>query len=182
VDSVTDLPVQAQDCPICRDTVDVPVDVMAALAQMPQRLREALRTAPDREYDGWSPGFIAVHLADLEVSRGWRIRTILAEADPPIGGVDVDAWAEQLSYGKRDFTLALETFTANRAANLELLRLTGDAGLARPYHHPELGALTLGNLIEHTADHDLAHLQQIVGGKYPISAETGVSLRLRCQR
>jgi hypothetical protein len=158
---MTEIETRRHDCPICRDTVDVPVDVMAALAEMPQRLRETLRTASDRECDGWSPGFIAVHLADLEVSRGWRIRRVLTEDNPLLEPLNQDALAERLRYDDRDLTLAVETFAANRAANLELLRLAGAAAVARPYHHPELGALALSILIDHTGDHDVAHLRQV---------------------
>jgi hypothetical protein len=158
---MTEIETRRHDCPICRDPVDVPVDAMAALAEIPRRLREALRTAPDRECDGWSSGFIAAHLADLEVSRGWRIRRVLTEDNPQLEPLDQNALAERLRYGDRDIGLALETFAANRAANLELVRMAGEAALARSYHHPELGARTLGILIDHTADHDLAHLRQI---------------------
>ncbi len=160
---MTDVATRRHNCPICRGTVDVPVDVMAALAEMPQRLREALRTAPQRAYDGWSPGFIAVHLADLEVSRGLRFRRVLTEDNTQLEPLDQNALAERLPYDERDMDVALETFAANRAANLELLRLAGEAGLSRTYRHLEFGKLGLRVLVRHTTDHDLAHLRQIVG-------------------
>jgi hypothetical protein len=158
-----DIETRRHDCPICRGIVDVPVDVMGALAEMPRRLGEALRGASDPPRDGWSPGFIAVHLADLEVSRGWRIRRVLTEDNPQLEPLDQNALSERLRYDERDFTLALETFAANRAANLELVHMAGEAALARTYQHPDFGQLTLGILIDHTADHDLAHLRQISG-------------------
>jgi hypothetical protein len=160
---MTDIETRWHRCPICAETVEVPTNILAALAEMPRRLREALRTAPDRSCEGWSPGFIAVHLADLEVLRGWRIRRVLTEDNPQIEPPDQNALAERLRYDERDVALALETFAANRAANLELLRLAGDAGLARTYKHPDFGQLTLSILMNHTADHDLAHLRQIAG-------------------
>ncbi len=152
------------DCAICRTTVEVPVDVMGALADMPERLAEALRKTKRADFDGWSPTFIAIHLADLEVSRGWRIRRIIAEERPLIAPLDQDVLGARLHYGERDLDAALETFAANRASNVELVRLAGESGRARLYEHPTLGELTLGGLIDHTADHDLAHLRQIVGG------------------
>ena len=63
---MTEIETCRRHCPICRELADVPTDVLAALAEMPQRLREALRTALDPSDDGWSPVFIAVHLSDLE--------------------------------------------------------------------------------------------------------------------
>jgi hypothetical protein len=161
---MTEIETCRHHCPICREAVDVPTEVLPALAEMPQRLREALRTALDRSYDGWSPAFVALHLADLEVSRGWRIRRVLTDDNPQLDPLDENALAERLRYDMRDIDFALETFAANRAANIELLRLAGDAGQARTYQHPDLGQLTLRILIDHTADHDLAHLRQIVSG------------------
>jgi len=160
---MTDTEIRRHHCPICGETVDVPTDVLAALTEMPQRLRETLRTAPDRSYHGWSPGFIAIHLADLEVSRGLRFRRVLIEDNPQLEPLDQNALAARLRYDERDIDVALETFAANRAANLELIRLTGEAGLSRTYHHPEFGKLSLSVLVRHTADHDLTHLRQIVG-------------------
>jgi DinB superfamily len=158
---MTAIETRPRHCPICRETVDVPTDLLAALAEMPQRLREALRTLPDREYDGWPPRFIAVHLADLEVSRGLRLRRVLTEDNPQLQPLDQNVLAERLRYDERDIDVALETFAANRAANLELIRLTGEAGLSRTYRHPEFGKLSLSVLVRHTADHDLAHLRQV---------------------
>jgi hypothetical protein len=162
VDSVTDSK-RSHDCPICGETLPLPADVFAALAETPKRLAEALRAAGDREPEGWAPTFVAVHMAGLEVSRGWRFRQILAEDDPLLDALDQDEWTRRLHYGERDLELALETFATNRAANLELLRLAGEAGLARPYHHAIFGQMTLGMLVDHTYDHDQAHLRQIVG-------------------
>src|ERR1700682_3954304 len=101
-----DIETRRRHCPICRETVDVPTNVLAALAEMPQRLREALRTAHDRESDGWPPRFIAVHLADLEVSRGLRLRRVLAEDNPQLEPLDQNAVAEHLRYDERDIDLA----------------------------------------------------------------------------
>lgn len=150
------------DCPVCGETMPLPDDVIAALAETPERLAQALREAGGRG-QGWSPEFVAVHLADLEVSRGWRFRQILSEDDPLIDALDQDALAQNLRYDKRGLELALQTFAANRAANVELLRIAGEDALERPYRHAIFGAMTLGMLVNHTYDHDSAHLRQVVG-------------------
>jgi hypothetical protein len=155
---------RSHDCPVCGETLPLPADVIAALAETPARLAEALRAARGREPEGWSPEFVAVHLADLEVSRGWRFRQILTSGDPLLDALDQDSWAKNLRYDERSLELALETFAANRAANLELLRLAGETGRARPYRHAIFGPMTLGMLVNHTYDHDQAHLRQITGG------------------
>jgi nuclear transport factor 2 (NTF2) superfamily protein len=148
---------------ICGRDVGRAADVMAALASMPELLERALaaaRPAPD----GWGPREVAAHLADTEVFRGWRIRRIVAEERPLIDGFDEEVWAIALSYAERNIATSLAAFAANRRANLELLRLAGDAGLRREYRHAQLGLLTLDDLVRHTSDHDLAHLRQLRGG------------------
>jgi hypothetical protein len=150
------------DCPVCRGPAERPADVLAALSAMPEMLARAIEDASGRG-DGWDARFVAVHLADLEVSRGWRFRQILAEDDPEIGVLDQDAYAERLQYSERSLELALETFASNRRANVELLRLAGDEARSRTYRHAVFGKMTLGQLINHTAHHDRAHLRQIRG-------------------
>ena len=86
---------------------------------------------------------------------------MLTEDNPQLDPLDENALAERLRYDERGIDLALETFAANRTANLELIRLAGEEGLSRTYRHPDFGQLSLGILVDHTADHDLAHLRQI---------------------
>jgi hypothetical protein len=160
---MTELGARTHDCPVCGETKPLPSDVIAALAETPQRLAEALRAAEDRKPEGWSPRFVAMHMADLEVSRGWRFRQILSENNPLIDALDQDSLSQNLRYDERDVELALATFAANRAANVELLHVAGEAGLARPYRHAVFGPMTLRMLVNHTYDHDQAHLRQIVG-------------------
>ncbi len=151
------------DCPLCGETVDVPVDMMGAMAEMPKLLSRTFREPRALERQGWSPHEIAAHLADIEVVLGWRIREVLAEDEPMLQPFDQDTWAAKLNYGDRELATSLATYSANRQANLELLRFAGEAGLERKYRHPEFGNRPLRALIEHIADHDIAHLRQVRG-------------------
>ena len=156
-------PTVTDDCPVCGGPVERPSDILAALAAGPDLVSRALYDTP-KGGPGWTPHFVAVHLADLEISRGWRFRQILAEDNPEIGVIDQEGYAEVLRYNDRDLALALETFAINRRSNVELLRIAGEAARKRTYNHVAFGTMTLGQLINHTAHHDAAHLRQIKGG------------------
>ncbi len=52
---------------------------------------------------------------------------------------DQDVWAQSCTTATRELATSLATFSANRQANLELLRFAGESGLERKYRHPEFG-------------------------------------------
>ena len=76
---------------------------------------------------------------------------------------DQERWGEVLRYEERDAEISLAAFAAERALNVEIMSRLDDAGWNRMYRHPEFGNRPLRVLIEHIADHDLAHLRQIRG-------------------
>jgi hypothetical protein len=152
-----------QFCPICEAEVDVPSDMFATMAEMPKNVSRSFREPRRLEGVGWTPHEVAAHLADIEVTLGWRIRKVLSEDRPELQPFDQDLWASSLYYGQRDLATSLATYSANRQSNLELLRAAGAAGIERQFKHPEFGERPLRELIAHIADHDIAHLRQIRG-------------------
>jgi hypothetical protein len=50
-----------------------------------------------------------------------------------------------------------------RAVNVEIMRRMSEAEWGRKFRHPEFGHLPIRTLVEHIADHDLAHFRQING-------------------
>ena len=144
--------------------MDVPVELFGTMGEMPKMISRTFREPRSIAAGaGWNPHEVAAHLADIEVVLGWRIREVLAEDEPMLQPFDQDVWAGALHYNKRELATSLATYAANRQSNLELLRAAGDAGLERKYRHPEFGNRPLRALIEHIADHDIAHLRQIRG-------------------
>ena len=158
-----EFPTRTNACPICEANVDLPADLFGTMAEMPKIVSRAFREPRDHSGTGWTPHEIAAHLADIEVGLGWRIRCVLSEDAPMLQAFDQDLWSTALRYGERDLATSLATYSANRQSNLELLRRAGDAGLERGYRHPEFGDRPLRVLIEHIADHDVAHLRQLRG-------------------
>lgn len=90
-----------------------------------------------------------------------RARLILAQG-PNRGFEPFDRFAQQRESAGKDLALLLDEFAALRAANLQTLRswkLT-DRELALTGEHPELGVVTLGQLLATWVAHDLGHIAQ----------------------
>jgi len=117
--------------------------------------RHSVPTAPGK----WSPAQIVSHLADCELAFGWRLRQIMAEDLPLLQPFDQEKWA--VNYGGITAQSALETFTALRAWNMQLIRKVFPAAANRAGHHPERGHVTFQTTIETMAGHDLNHLAQL---------------------
>ena len=145
-------------------------EAMPVLERTPAVLRALLAglpaewTAAKERPDAWSPYDIVGHLIHGErtdwIPRAELIlRTGEGQAFEPFDRVAMF----RDSAGK---TLAelLETFAALRARNLDRLRgfqLT-PADLERQGRHPELGTVTLGQLLATWTAHDLSHIAQVV--------------------
>jgi hypothetical protein len=150
-------------CPLCDKEVEMPADLLGGMAAAPRQLARSFKEPRRMNGEGWTPHEIVAHMADVEVMLAWRIRSVLAEDAPVLQPMDEELWGTTLYYRERELATSLATFAANRQANLELLRFAGDAGLDRPYSHPEFGSRPLRSLVEHIADHDIEHLKQIRG-------------------
>jgi uncharacterized damage-inducible protein DinB len=120
-------------------------------------------TTPNEGPDTWSPYDIVGHLIHGERT-DWipRLELLLAHGESrPFTPFDRFAQLQE-SRGKSLHQL-LDTFAELRAANvdrLESLRLE-PADLDRRGRHPELGVVTLGQLLATWVAHDLNHLGQI---------------------
>ncbi len=125
-------------------------------------LPEALERGNEGE-DTWSPYDIIGHLIHGERT-DWisRLRTILEHGESK-EFEPFDRFAQfEASRGKSMAELLTE-FAALRAENLVFLQALdlGAADYARTGRHPELGIVTLGELLATWVVHDLGHIAQI---------------------
>jgi hypothetical protein len=138
------------------------IDVLSAT---PGRIQQMLASFGDARVDQplapgkWSPKEIVTHLADCEIAHAWRYRQALAEDNPVVQPWDQEKWAK--NYPAHEAEQALQAFTALRAWNLALLRPLTPEQMARPARHPERGDLSLRELVETAAGHDVNHLRQL---------------------
>jgi hypothetical protein len=139
-------------------------DPLTVLAETPRRLKAIAELLSGTGLDkAWAPGkwtgsTILCHLADCEIAFGFRYRQALAEPHHVVQTFDQDAWSKPYPLSA---DLALETFSALRMWNLDLLRTAGENVMEKPVSHPERGEMKFRDLIQVAAGHDLNHLQQL---------------------
>ena len=140
------------------------------LEQTPKTVKSLVGNLSDEwtdktpDVENWSPFDIVGHLIHGEET-DWipRARIILAQGENPI----FEPFDRFAQFGKsKDKTLdeLLEIFAASRAKSLETLRemnLTEEK-LQLKGIHPELGEVTLEQLLATWVVHDLGHIKQIV--------------------
>lgn len=141
----------------------------AILSRTPNILDATLRGLPDgwiAAHEGgttWSPYDVVGHLVHGERA-DWivRARIILEHGEArPFEPFNREAQFNEST--RRSLESLLDEFAELRRANvheLESFRLTAD-DLARRGRHPELGVVTLGQLLATWVAHDLDHLMQI---------------------
>jgi len=143
-----------------RDPVEILAELAPALAEVVAGvgagdLRRA--EAPGK----WSMIEVLAHLADAELVWSYRLRLVLAEADPVLTGYDQDRWVEYLHYKEREVASVLEDIEFLRARNLRLIRSLGEEELERAGRHCERGRETVRHMLRLNAGHDLVHRSQL---------------------
>ena len=144
-------------------------DTISLLSRTPAALDAFLRDLPETwtlcsEGDGtWNAFDVVGHLIHGELT-DWmpRARMILQSGETR-AFEPFDRWAQaRASEGKKLGEL-LDEFARLRAQNLRELRGLNlkEEDLARRGRHPELGVVTLSQLLATWAAHDLTHLHQI---------------------
>jgi DinB superfamily len=143
-------------------------DAVAILERTPASLAALLDGLPDtwiratEGKDTWSPYDVIGHLIHAERT-DWipRAALIVEGTMRPFAPFDREAQFEE-SRGK---TLAelLAEFAAARRDSLSALKRMGltDRDLPRPGMHPELGSVSLGQLLATWVVHDLDHVTQV---------------------
>jgi hypothetical protein len=142
-------------------------DPLKVLAETPERLAavlakfspEQLRKRPVPEK--WSAAEIVIHLSEVEMMVGVRVRLVVGTNWISIQGFDQDAWASR--YANTDLPLALDAFYALRAANLAMYRALTPEDWEHYGMHSERGKEGARRIVELCAGHDINHLRQLEG-------------------
>jgi uncharacterized damage-inducible protein DinB len=145
--------------------------LISVFAAGPARLRAAIAglgsdamTAHPRP-GKWSIKEIVPHVTDSEVQGTFRIKMVLAQPGEVWPVYDQDAWVREHAYqafSAAELESSLLLFEALRAAITPLFSRARDKDWSRDGVHPELGPMTLRNLLELYADHSERHIGQIL--------------------
>jgi hypothetical protein len=146
-----------------------PQHAAALLGMMPIFLRAAFEAAPQALLR-WRPGpeewcvlEVVGHLIETE-ERGFagRIRTILAEEHPQFTTWDPSAVARERQDERRDPAELLAELIRWRTSGVALVEALTAADLERGGDHPEVGFLTVNDLLHEWIHHDANHLRQML--------------------
>jgi hypothetical protein len=144
-------------------------DALPVLSRTPAVIRGLLGDLPGSWVSGtegadtWSPFDIVGHLIHGERT-DWIVRTeILLEHGEARPFTPFNRFAQFEESRGQSLHELLDTFTELRAANLVRLESLGlqPEDLHRRGRHPELGPVTLGELLATWVAHDLSHIAQI---------------------
>jgi hypothetical protein len=134
-----------------------PAMVWAELQGMPDALRR-WRPRPGE----WCALEVLGHLTEADM-RAFLNRVVLLREEP--GAVferwDPDAVAAARRDHERDAQALLDEFAKVRALGVSVVRELGPADLRLAGVHPDVGELTVANLLAEWVAHDRAHLAQI---------------------
>ncbi len=143
-----------------KDPIEVQRQTPAALAQLIVGVSDSkLYQRPDPAK--WSIGEVIAHLAEAEIVNSWRYRQMVEQNGCPLSPYDQEMWNKLGDYPSRTPADSLQLFRMLRENNLRVFdRLTPEQwehyGM-----HAERGRLTVRDLVQLIAGHDLNHMEQI---------------------
>jgi uncharacterized damage-inducible protein DinB len=147
-------------------------ELIEAFAAGPERLRLAIAGLSEDELQArprgpgsWSIQEIVLHTADSELQGTYRIKKTLAEPAALWPVYDQDRWTSRFGHqtggpAAREDAFALLALL--RRQTLPLFRGATAEEWARHGIHPEMGPMTLRNLLEMYAEHIERHIGQIL--------------------
>jgi hypothetical protein len=132
-----------------------------------QRVREALEGITEAELDAraapgsWTAREVVHHLPDSEMTSAIRLRRLLAEDAPLLGGYNEERFAVTLRYSTRPIEDALELFDLVRRVTTEILERMTEEEWTRRGTHSESGPYGCETWLEIYAAHAHDHAEQI---------------------
>ena len=111
----------------------------------------------------WSIAEVMEHLSHVE-GHGFRARIdkMLGETDPELEEYNQEAFAAAGQYSGRDIEDSFDHWEDQREINLEYLRTLQPEVLTRTARHEKFGSITVSDLLNEWAFHDLGHVRQII--------------------
>jgi hypothetical protein len=110
----------------------------------------------------WSVAEVLAHLADVENMFRERARKMVAEDNPKVEMYDEKAAYAAGKYSGGGGRERLKAFCHERDRSLSMLRYLPEVALGRTGQHSELGRITVSDVLNSWAFHDLGHIKQIV--------------------
>ena len=143
-----------------KDPIAVQRETPQVLAQLvegvsPERLRA--RPAPDK----WSVAELLAHFAEAEMGAFWRYRQMIEHNGCSLPSYDQELWSRLGDYSSQDPRESTQLFTLLRLANLRMFERLTPEEWQRYGVHTERGQMSVRDLAEQLAGHDVNHLMQV---------------------
>lgn len=134
---------------------------------LPEAISDAVRNLNDTQLDtpyrtgGWTIRQVVHHIADSHINAYIRMKLMLTEEHPTIKPYDQDLWASLPDSKYLPLESSLLILRGLHFRWTVLLDNITDDALSRNGFHPEIGEVTLGDMITSYAHHGLNHIMQI---------------------
>jgi hypothetical protein len=144
-------------------------DPLKIISATPARMRSLLKGLTSAQLkkrpkpDKWSIHEILLHLADCELMFAARCRLIAFEDRPKLAPFDQDRWNTGKMREKESSADALARFLALRKTQISLYKALSKEEMSRTGSHPERGDVSVREMFETQAGHDVNHLGQLEG-------------------
>lgn len=137
------------------------------MGRLPGRIARLISDATDDELTRagiggeWGAVEHIAHLKDFDEVSIDRVEQILREDEPELDIFDTDVRAIERDYHAEDPRKTVEEFEALRGMLINRLDGLSDEEWLRTALHPELGSITLEELIRRLDEHDEQHYQAL---------------------
>ena len=145
-------------------------ELVARIAGMPERLRDAVAGLDDRQLEtpyrpgGWTVRQVTHHVPESHLNAYVRLKLALTEEEPTIKPYDEAAWAELDDVRRTPIEMSLQLLEALHRRWVVLLECLTPEQFARSFRHPEIGTVSLDKMLALYAwhgDHHVAHVTSL---------------------
>jgi len=131
-----------------------------------KEFQDVLATIPEAHRytsvaEGWSAAFVVHHLADAELHFTSRFLHAIGDINPNIVPFDEEAYPERVNYALRRVKTSLAAIVGVRALAYEILTNATEADWNKVSNHPDLGSVTLAQIVDRADKHMESHTQQL---------------------
>ncbi len=142
-------------------------ELIAQVAETPERLRAAISGLSPEQLDtpyrpgGWTVRQVIHHVPDSHLNAYIRFKLALTEETPTIKTYAEALWADLPDTARTAPEVSLTLLTVLHQRWVILLRALDAADFARTLQHPEMGLLTLDQMLSVYAWHGRHHVAHI---------------------
>lgn len=147
------------------------IQYIDSIRSLPHLLRKEVTELSDAQLDtpyrehGWTVRQVIHHLVDSHMNAVIRMKLILSENHPTLKPYDQEKWAEFDDTRIMPIESSLKILDGLQERMAYILEHAADEDFKRTAHHPEVGEITLEDLLETYGKHGDNHLAQITALK-----------------